>query len=138
MIINTPIDITEPFRCKQMFFESITGNVLIIEEDYVSYMLIKEAAEGLGLNCKRVFSIGAAIKVLNVNEKFDLIILNHSLSRGKIKLMKQVKRYYSTPVLAVGVNIQYNAQFLYNMDWYDCSVSGVSEVEMQEAILGLL
>jgi CheY-like chemotaxis protein len=121
-----------------MFFETITGNALIIEEDYVSYMLIKEAVEGLGLNYKRVFSIGAAIKVLNLNEKFDLIVLNHSLSRGKVKLMKQVKRYYSTPVLAVGENIQHNAQFQYNMDWYDCAVSGVSEVEVQEAILGLL
>jgi CheY-like chemotaxis protein len=138
MMFNTQIDITEPFRCKQMFFETITGNALIIEEDYVSYMLIKEAVEGLGLNYKRVFSIGAAIKVLNLNEKFDLIVLNHSLSRGKVKLMKQVKRYYSTPVLAVGENIQHNAQFQYNMDWYDCAVSGVSEVEVQEAILGLL
>ncbi len=97
--------------------------VLVIEEDYVNYLLIEELILSAGGNVYRVLDINEAVDFLGSIHHIDLIVINISLILAtQNEIVHYLKKEYSVPVVVVLDN-NVECKSLKVVDWFDCAVS---------------
>lgn len=99
--------------------------VLVIEEDYVNFLLIEESISLLGGHVSRAINLNEATKAMSSISRVDLIIINNSLTSGhQNEIVHYLKEKYSVPVVVlIDNNVEGNSRSQKVVDWVDCAVS---------------
>jgi CheY-like chemotaxis protein len=94
--------------------------VLVIEDDYVNYLLISEMLSGSNIHISRALSLDDAIKQKERFHFINLLIINISLTCGAQRsAIDFLKEAYSVPVLVVDSGDRRNIRYKEIVDWAD-------------------
>ena len=87
----------------KMNFNWHNKTLLIIEDDYASYLFLKEVLINTEIKIIRAISLNQAIKNLASENKIDLIIMNINIYGDNIyKSISKIKKYsIYTPIIAI-------------------------------------
>ena len=87
----------------KMNFNWQSKTLLIIEDDYASYLFLKEVLLNTEIKIIRAISLKQAIENLTLNIKIDMVIMNINIYGDNIhKSISEVKRYCAyTPIIAI-------------------------------------
>lgn len=106
--------------------------VLVVEDDYVNFLLIKEIFESAKMQVRRAISINDAVDSVLLHSNVDLIIINNSLTwSAHSEIIHYLKEEYSVPVVVmIGNKAEENSRSQKVVDWVDCALTINSDFEM--------
>lgn len=113
--------LTTPLRAKTL----IGKNILIVEEDYVNFLLLKDIFSSTGCQVIRTINIDVAVEYVLMKNNVDLIIVNNSLTCGtQSEIVHYLKKEYSVPVVVmIEESAGGSSRFQKVVEWVDCAVS---------------
>ena len=105
-------------------------NVLVVEEDYVNYLFVKEVLSALKLKVIRAITLEDAILHPPMNQSIDLLIVNISLTcAAQMSVINFLREIYSVPVVVVDGDDENCVRYQEIVDWVDGIISLNTDTE---------
>ena len=113
---------------KQNYFKSRSSNllktfqfrVLVIEDDYVSFLLLNEMLSSLDISVIRLNTLEEALQEKGLCQSVNLIIINISLTcTARIGAIECLRNIYDVPVIVADGNEQKGFRYEEMVEWAD-------------------